>query len=359
MRFRKTGFSIFIFFILSTIIIFSRENITSSANQRVKANVNFLSEMSGGNKFIFNVNIEDKIDGIIKEFFIEDGQKILPVITYEISKNKYVIVVNYNNKDFSIDNVKLGVTIVKNRTEGLIKNIATLNGKNSSFKSGQVIDDPMLLYHDQDKINIAIEVDDPWDTLKNVQAIVVYPEIIKNFEVNFEKKYIVVGGKLKQFVYISFKGFKENQVLKFNINLLFQRSMKDVSLKAVNKTFFYNSDLNSVVKYLIKHVYVTLIERNPTSSELSKYFQPLISKVMSVSDFIIEIVNSNEFKNISISDGEFLNRIYKVVLNREADDDGKAFWIEEIKKTSRMSVLKKLIKNEEYVRVIKELGLNA
>lgn len=247
MRFCKIGFNIFIFCILTTISIFLRVNITPSANQKVKASVNFLDEMSGGNKFIFNVNIESKIDGTIKEFFIEDGQKLSPVSTYEISKNNYVIVVNHNSKDFSIDNVKLGVTIVKNRVEGLVKSIALLNGKNTSFKSGQVINDPVLLYHDQDKINIAIEIYDPWDTLKNVQSIVVYPEIIKDFEVNFEKKYVTVGGKLKQFVYVSFKGFKENQVLKFNINLLFQRSMNDVSLKAVNKTFFYNFDLNNIV----------------------------------------------------------------------------------------------------------------
>ncbi len=360
MRINRTIFFVFIFCCLFAFLIFSKVNVIApSANQRINVDVEFSEKMSGGNKFIFDVYVQEKFDGTIKEFFIEEGQKIIPVSTYEVSKNKYAIVVNHNKKDFSISNVKLGVVIVKNRVEEVIKDIAVLNGKNSEFKSGQVLDSPMLLYHDQDKIMVAIQIDDPWDMLKNVKAVVVYPELIKDFEVSFEKKYITVGGQFKQFVYVTLKGFKDNQVLKFNIKLLFQRGLKDVSLTGVNKVFFYNFDISEIVKNLVKHVFLSLVKRNPSESEISKYSKLLLSKSMTVSGFITNIVNSNEFKNIQMDDGEFLNRIYGAVLNREPDNDGKAHWIGEIKKSSRVSVLKQLVKNDEYVRTIKELDLSA
>ena len=358
MKINRTSFLVFVFCFLFVLFMFSKVNaITPSANHKVNVDVEFSEEMSGGNKFIFKLDVKGKFDGTIKEFFIEEGQKLIPVSTYEVSKNKYAIVVNHG-KDFSINNVKLGVITVKNRVEQIIRDIATLNGKNSEFKVGQVLDSPMLLYHDQDKIMVAIKVHDPWDTLKNVKSIVVYPEIIKDFEVSFEKKYIPVGEDLKQFVYVTLKGFKEDQVLKFNINLLFQSGLKDVSLTGVNKVFFYNFDMSEIGKNLIKHVFTSLIKRGPTEVEISKYSKLLLSKSMSVSGFITSIVNSSEFKNIKIDDGEFLNRVYRAVLNREPDDDGKSYWTGEIKKSSRVSVLKQLFKNDEYVRTVKELGLN-
>lgn len=340
------------------LVITFKVHASPDTSQKVDVNIEFLSSMSGGNRFFFNVTLKEDIEGTVKEFFIEDGEKILPVSTYNLSKNNYVIIVqNNNNKTFSLKNVKLGVTVVVNRSEKNIKNIGILNGKNEGFRSGQLVSEPLLLYHDQDKIMIAMQIDDPWDTLKNVQAVLVYPEVNKNFEVSFEKKYVVTSGKLKQFVYMSMKGFEPDEILKFNINLFFQNQLDNVALRNVNTTFYYNFDKKEITENFVNTVYKTLLQRDPTKSELSKNTKNLLNQEISCTEFILSIVDGNEFKNINITDKEFINRIYKIILNRAPDKDGLNYWMNQIKKSSRRDVLKQILKSDEYIRQKKEIGL--
>lgn len=311
---------------------------------KIRANVEFLNKISGGNKFIFSVNVENNTEGTIKDFFISESDKNYSVDTYEISENKYVIVVTKGDKSFNISNVKLGVTLVINRTEQKVEGIGVLNGKNENFKSGQVVSEPMLLYHNQDKITLAIQIDDPWDTLKNIQSILVYPEFGKDVDVSYEKKYVVLSGNLKQFVYVSMKSFKSNEALKFNINLLFQQGIDNVSLKGITKVFLYNFDDEVIAKQFIKNVYTNLLGRQPTDLELNKSSKNFINDHDYNLNFILDILKSNEFKNIKITDEEFLNRIYKIILNRMPDQEGKNYWLDEIKKSSRLEVVQRIVK---------------
>lgn len=328
-------------------------------SQKIKVTTEFLDEMSGGNKFIFKVKLDEEINGVVKGFFIEEGKKMVPVATYEISNKNYIIVVTPSSKEFSINNVNLGITTVVNRAEKNIEGVALLNAKNVKFKTGQVISEPMLSYHDQDTITVAVQIDDPWDTLKNVQAILVYPDLRKDFEVSFEKKYVLVSDKLKQFVYINMKSFKDTQVLKFNLNLLFQLGLNDVSLGSVNKVFAYNFDSEKIVEEFIESVYSNLLGRKPTSVEIKKYLKSLTNNSISSTNFIIGIVQGNEFKNIGMSNPDFVEKIYKIIFNRIPDNNGKDFWVNELKKSSRVDVLKEILKSDEYIRTMKEIGITA
>ena len=77
----RTKFLAIIIFLCSLFVIGIGVNVSANNSQKIKANVEFLDDISGSNKFIFNVSIENDIEGTIKEFFIEDGQKIVPVST--------------------------------------------------------------------------------------------------------------------------------------------------------------------------------------------------------------------------------------------------------------------------------------
>ncbi len=347
-------FTFFLFFMIG-----AKTTASSNNSSKVEVSTEFLENISGGNKFVFNVGIDSDLNGVVKEFFVEDGQKVIPVSTYELSKNKYVIVVTLGSKEYSINNLKLGVTLVVNRSEENVRGIASLSAENKTFKGGQAVGDPVLLYNEQDKITIAIEIDDPWDTLKNVQATLVYPEFTKDFNMSFEKKHLIVSGKLKQYVYIVMGNFKEREVLKFNLNLLFQRGLNDVSLRGESKTFLYNFNVEDIVEDIIRSVYMNLMNRQATDSEISKYSKSLIDNFMSTTKFVKSIIDSKEFKNISMSDGDFVTRIYKITLKRLPDEDGKSFWVNEIKKTSRSNVLVQMFKSDEYVRLMSEIGLAA
>lgn len=328
-------------------------------SEKIKVTTEFLDKMSGGNKFIFKVKLNQKVEGIVKEFYIEENKKRVPVPTYETSERNYIIVVTPNSNEFSIDGLGLGITTVVNRSEKNISNIAFLSAKNLKFKTGQVISEPMLSYHDQDTITVAIQIDDPWDTLKNVQAVLVYPELNKDFEVSYEKKYVLVSGKLKQFVYVNMKGFKDTQVLKFNIDLLFKSGLEDVSLNSISKVFPYNFDTKNIVEQFVSSVYSNLLGRKVTTEEMKKNSKNLINNSISATNFIIDVIQSNEFKNVGMSNSDFVDKIYKIILGRSPDEKGREFWVNEIKKSSRLDVLKEMLKSDEYIRMMKEIGITA
>ena len=104
-------------------------------------------------------------------------------------------------------------------------------------------------------------------------------------------------------------------------------------------------------------MYTTLLGRKPSSAELKNNTQELIDKTLSVSTLIIKIIHSNEFQNKQISDQDFVTKVYKVILDRDPDDDGKNYWVGEVKKTSRDAVLKQMLTCDEYLRLMQEIGL--
>lgn len=354
-RYKCNTLIIFVILFFTFIGLKSSPNALTIGSQQVKIQSKFLENISGKNRFIFNIKIENPIEGIVKEFFIENDNKITPIPTYQISNDNYIVIVNSNSN--SISDVKLGINTIVNRSQQTIRSIGTLSAENKNFRSGEVVGDPVLLYHKQNKIFIALEIDDPWDTLKNIQATLVYPELRGDFNTSFEIKYILRSNTLKQYVYITLDGFQVNKPLKFNLNLLFEKSMNDVSLKSVSRTFPYNFDKGNLTEDLVKNVYSVLLGKNISSVKLKEYKSNLLDHKISPSEFIIGIVEGVEFSKLNISDDEFINRIYKIVLNRDADKDGKNYWIGEIRETSRIDVLKKILISDEYVRRMREIGL--
>ena len=137
-------FTLFIAMFLVLSIFTVRPNANTIDSNSITVKTKFLGELSGKNRFIFSVDVEKNINGVIKEFFIEIDNKIVPVSTYQISENKYIIIVNQNTKSYNINNVKLGVNVIVNRSQESIKGIASLTAKNEKFIAAKVVGDPRL-----------------------------------------------------------------------------------------------------------------------------------------------------------------------------------------------------------------------
>lgn len=331
------------------------------ADSRISADVEFLEESSGKNNFLFRVKLKGNNDSIVKNFFVENHGDIVAVNTYEISSDEYIIEYISPNQKTSIKNVKLGVTIFTNRSEQHIKGIGNLTAENNieNFRSGQVLSEPFLLYHDGEKITIALKVDDPWNTLKNVQATLVYPDFSTEIYTTSEKRYVLSGGEIRQYVYVYLNGFKSQDILKFKINLFFQPNYNDVSLKRVEKDFLYNYDKDEVIKIFINQVYGSFLGRQASVAELGSNLLALKNKTLTASNFILNIVNSEEFKNRAITDSQFIEMLYLSMLNHLPDEQGNKFWLEQIKNISRMGVLNQMLLNTEFIRRMEVINVQA
>ncbi len=71
--------------------------------------------------------------------------------------------------------------------------------------------------------------------------------------------------------------------------------------------------------------------------------------------------DSNEMKDLNLSDEEFVNRTYKTFFDREPDDEGKSYWLGEMREKGRLreQVFYGFAMSDEFKGVCKDYGVDA
>ncbi|MFA5014521.1 MAG: DUF4214 domain-containing protein [Actinomycetota bacterium] len=106
-----------------------------------------------------------------------------------------------------------------------------------------------------------------------------------------------------------------------------------------------DSPAYKLVSRLYKECYGYIYEKNIVNSWVTK----LESGKVSVDDIIKELILNEKFENRNLSDNEYINVLYKVLLNRQADNIGFRHWLDELKEgTSRENILYEFLDSPEY-----------
>ncbi len=70
-------------------------------------------------------------------------------------------------------------------------------------------------------------------------------------------------------------------------------------------------------------------------------------------------LTSPEFLGKNKSDGEFVDTLYRTFFGREADDEGRAFWVKKIKESSKEAVVEGFINSEEWCNICASYGVRS
>lgn len=81
------------------------------------------------------------------------------------------------------------------------------------------------------------------------------------------------------------------------------------------------------VQQFVNRFYTNVLEREADVSGLEYWSNSLESKTQTADDIAMGFFNSEEFLNKNVSNSEFINISYKTILGREADAEGKAYWV--------------------------------
>lgn len=96
-----------------------------------------------------------------------------------------------------------------------------------------------------------------------------------------------------------------------------------------------------------------------------KYWQRRLENLEITSvDFIIEIVNSDEFNSVYKNVEEKIDALYKVIVGREADEEGFLYWVSEFLNLSYeledrqalVELVKKMIMSDEFKSIVEDAG---
>ena len=70
-------------------------------------------------------------------------------------------------------------------------------------------------------------------------------------------------------------------------------------------------------------------------------------------------LTSPEFLGKNKTDGEFVDTLYKTFFDRKADDEGRAFWVNKIKESSKEAVIEGFINSEEWCNICASYGVKS
>ncbi len=100
-----------------------------------------------------------------------------------------------------------------------------------------------------------------------------------------------------------------------------------------------NQNVTDTKKEFIQKYYRDILNREGSSEEVTYWEKELSEKKISALDLAEFFFNSEEFKSKNISDEEFIEKVYRVMLNREADEEGKNYWLKRLQEGSTSKTL--------------------
>ena len=109
----------------------------------------------------------------------------------------------------------------------------------------------------------------------------------------------------------------------------------------------------------VTRCYELILNRKPDNDGLFYWVSGLLTGSKNASDVIYGFISSNEFKNRSLSKEASVELLYKTMLNRSSDAEGKAYWLGKLNAGEPLStVVSGFCSSNEFRKLCKEYGIN-
>lgn len=122
----------------------------------------------------------------------------------------------------------------------------------------------------------------------------------------------------------------------------------------LNQTINYD---NMEIDAFVKRLYQNVLGRNAEASGLNYWKKLLLEKKRTPTQVATEgFFTSNEFRNKNVNDNDFVDILYRTFLNREAEKQGKNYWLAKLKTVSRQEVIMGFSNSKEFNNLIESSG---
>lgn len=113
------------------------------------------------------------------------------------------------------------------------------------------------------------------------------------------------------------------------------------------------------VKAFVNRLYTLVFNRQPDEAGFNDWVDKLMSKQKTGNDTAFGFFFSDEMKNRNVSDDEFVELLYKVMMNRDSDPSGKAYWLNMLQNgVSRLGVFNGFSGSTEFANICNSYGIN-
>ena len=124
-------------------------------------------------------------------------------------------------------------------------------------------------------------------------------------------------------------------------------------LKAIGKNILNAKDLASA-RAFVKRVYQRCLSADPDQTTTDNWADKLAVGEISHADVIRDIITSKQFTGRNLTDAQYVDVLYKSVLDRDPDADGAAHWLSQLKVLDRKTVLNNFLASDEFKYLVNQ-----
>lgn len=119
-------------------------------------------------------------------------------------------------------------------------------------------------------------------------------------------------------------------------------------------------DINAGATSFVGRIYSLALGRKADANGVNYWTGRIINKQDTPASVARKLIFSQEFTNKKLNDTEYIKVLYRVLMNREADQSGLNYWVNSIKKKekTRYDVFNSMANSAEFKRIIASYHLN-
>ena len=112
------------------------------------------------------------------------------------------------------------------------------------------------------------------------------------------------------------------------------------------------------VSRFVERLYVKCLNRCPDKGGFNYWAGYLKAKKITAAEAVQGFFESNEMKNAKLSNADFIERCYVVLMDRKSDAGGKKYWLDKMSKgMSKREVLQGFVDSNEFIKICKDFNI--
>lgn len=147
---------------------------------------------------------------------------------------------------------------------------------------------------------------------------------------------------------------------KNNIKKIIFGSLLSISICLGSAVSFAQTKEDYLDKF-VGNIYGIIFNREADEEGKNYWINQVLDENIGVLDLLNQILDQPEFEELNISNEEFINKNYELLLNREADQEGFEYWSgilgDNTSKNERLGLINEMAHSEEFMGEINNLGI--
>lgn len=138
----------------------------------------------------------------------------------------------------------------------------------------------------------------------------------------------------------------------------FIKSCSDIGIVSGQLTLVDLLDINPKTTRFVNRLYKLILSRDADDSGRRAWVSNLVSKKETAAITVYGFIHSNEFQGKNLSDGDYVDILYATLLDRTADSKGHTDWVNVLQSNhTRDYVLKGFIDSTEFTQICADYGV--